>query len=73
MFGGIYILGLSILTIVAYSTSTSYMLPSHLTTIAREGSCIRKRENDRKVRSIVDRKPVKIVVLANACSTGPTL
>ena len=51
------------------STSTSYTLPSHLTTIARGVCCIRKRENDRKVRSIVDRKPEKSVVLANAYST----
>ena len=46
------------------STSTSYTLPSHLTTIAQGGwggCCIRKRENDRKVRSIVDRKPEKKV------------
>ena len=41
------------------STSTSYTLPSHLTTIARGVCHIRKRENDRKVRSIVDRKPEK--------------
>ena len=33
---------------------TSYTLPSHLTTIGRGVCCIRKRENDRKVRSIVD-------------------
>ena len=44
------------------STSTSYTLPSHLTTIARGGGggggcCMRKREYDRKDRSIVDRKP----------------
>ena len=41
------------------STSTSYTLLSHLTTIAQVVCCIRKRENDRKVRSIVDRKPEK--------------
>ena len=39
------------------STSTSYTLPSHLTTIAGGGCCMRKREYDRKDRSIVDRKP----------------
>ena len=51
------------------------MLPSHLTTIARgggEGGCsIRKRENDRKVRSIIDSKPEKRLVLANALSRVP--
>ena len=50
-----------------------YMLPSHLTTIARGegGCCIRKRENDRKVRSIIDSKPEKMLVLANALSRVP--
>ena len=39
-------------------TSTSYTLPSHLTTIARSWvHCIRKREYDRKDKRIVDRKP----------------
>ena len=35
------------------------MQPSHLTTIVRGVCCIRKREYDRKVKSIVDRKPEK--------------
>ena len=43
---------------VGTSTSTSYTLPSHLTTIARSWVCCRrKREYDRKDRRIVDRKP----------------
>ena len=47
------------LSIDSGDTSTSYTLPSHLTTIARGGGgcCMRKREYDRKDRSIVDRKP----------------
>ena len=45
---------------VGTSTSTSYTLPSHLTTIARSWVCCRrKREYDRKDRRIVDRKPEK--------------
>ena len=35
------------------------MLPSHLTTIVSGVCCIIKREYDRKVKSIVDRKPEK--------------
>ena len=46
--------------------SRSHRPTKHSYTIVWGVCCIRKRENDRKVRSIADRKPEKKTVLAKA-------